>query len=341
MGGGLGGFLSGIMGGQNDAQSNVAGPNSSLYQLPGMAQNQAALQQYGQNAGHLQNTQQGDATRGQQQQLNQQLMQSAMGQGTSAADLQLQQSQDAQIAAARSAQASAGGDANQFLAARAANQQMGNAMAQSGAQMAIQRANEQQAAQQALGSQLQGQRSQDIEQANQQANLSQQGQQFALTGQMGLNQAQAQQNMALSAAQQQNAQFNTAQNMNVAAQNAQAAGSYGQAITQGVTGALSSLAMFSDERLKTDVDRASTDHQMDAFLDALDPASYNYINPKHGEGRHWSVMAQSAAKTPVGRSFVVDTGQGLALDTRKASAVALAALASMHRRVDKLENKGN
>jgi hypothetical protein len=74
------------------------------------------------------------------------------------------------------------------------------------------------------------------------------------------------------------------------------------------------------------------------FLTALDPASYDYKNPQHGQGRHWSIMAQSAAKTAAGRSFVEQTPEGLALDTRKATGVALAALSHLHRRQEKLES---
>jgi hypothetical protein len=78
---------------------------------------------------------------------------------------------------------------------------------------------------------------------------------------------------------------------------------------------------------------------MQEFLSALDPASYDYKQPeKDGAGRHWSVMAQSAAKTAAGRSFVEETPEGLALDTRKATGVALTALAHLHRRQDKLES---
>ncbi len=341
MAGGLGGALSSVFGGQNEAKADVAGPDASLYQLPNQLQNRANLQAYGQNAGSLFDQGQSNDTRAQQQALNQQLMAGAMGNGPSAAQAQLQQSQEAQIAAARSAAASAGGDSNPFLAQRLASQQASAAMAQGGAQAAIQRANEQQAAQQALAGSLQGQRGLDINAAAQQANLANQGQQFALQGQMGLDQSQLQANMGLSAAQQQNAQFNTAQNMNVASQNAQSAGNYGQAVLQGALQAGSTAASLfaSDENLKENVDRGETDHEMDQFLDALDPSSYTYINPKHGEGRHWSVMAQSAQKTPVGRSFVVNTPDGLGLDTRKASAVALAALATVHRRVSDLERK--
>jgi hypothetical protein len=94
---------------------------------------------------------------------------------------------------------------------------------------------------------------------------------------------------------------------------------------------------MSDERLKTNVDRGHVDAEMRDFLTALDPASYDYKQASHGEGRHWSVMAQSAAKSAAGRSFVQETPEGLALDTRKATGVALAALSHLHRRQDKLE----
>lgn len=364
---GLGDLFTDVLGGKNNAKSNVAGPDSSLYQLPGQAQSQQALQNYQQTAGNMQAQQvqgqqlasgQSQQTRDQQGQLNSMLMNAAQGNGPSAANQVLQQSQEAQIAAARSAAASAGGDSNPFLAQRAADQQMQQAMAQGGVAAAQQRAQEQQNAMGQLGGQLQGMRSQDMDlasqqaQLNQQANLAnqqaglsqnaqnQQAQQFALQNQLGLNSQQLQANMALSGAQMQNDQYNTSQNMGVAAANSAAAGAYGQAALKGVTDIAAGAAKFSDERLKTDVDRSSTDHEMGQFLDALDPASYHYLNPeRHGEGKHWSIMAQSAQKTPVGKSFVLETPEGLALDTSKASMVALAALASMNKRLGKVEKK--
>ncbi|MEM6533891.1 MAG: hypothetical protein AAF654_14820 [Myxococcota bacterium] len=98
-------------------------------------------------------------------------------------------------------------------------------------------------------------------------------------------------------------------------------------------------ALASDENLKENVDRDSTGGDADSFLDALDTASYTYKSEKHGKGKHYSAMAQSVAKSELGRTFVERNEDGLMLDTRKGFGALLVSSKRLHDRIKKLEKK--
>jgi hypothetical protein len=316
-----------------------------------------------------------DQSRGLQLNLANQLQQQAAGQGPSLAGQQLQQGLQQQLLQQRAQAASMGGDVNPFLAQRQLGDQAAQAQQATNAQMAMARTQEQMNAQGALAGlsgQLRGQDQnlaqmqqqfglqnaqlyQQSDLANQGARLQQQGinnqaSQYAMSNLLGQSAQEQQAGIAYANALGQRDMANNQINAGIAGQNAQSANAYGTAIfgglAQGGSAALGGLALGggggalkSDERAKTNVDRAGVDKDMQEFLSALDPASYDYKQPeKDGAGRHWSVMAQSAAKTAAGRSFVEETPEGLALDTRKATGVALTALAHLHRRQDKLES---
>lgn len=107
---------------------------------------------------------------------------------------------------------------------------------------------------------------------------------------------------------------------------------------QGVGGAMAGIgSMFSDKRLKKDVKKA--DKEISAFLDAIRPASYSYKDEKHGKGRFVSPMAQDLLKTPIGRSFVEEKPEGLAVNYGAGLGAILAAQATLHKRLEKLETK--
>lgn len=102
----------------------------------------------------------------------------------------------------------------------------------------------------------------------------------------------------------------------------------------GTAGAVGAALLPSDERAKTDI----ADANMGEFLEALEPKLFKYKDQKHGEGQRIGIMAQDAAKTKVGRDFVVGGGEDLMqLDVGNALGAALAASAALHKRVKALE----
>jgi hypothetical protein len=358
MAGGIGGALSDIFGGQSDYRSNVQGPDRSLFYAPDQHDNRVMMQralnssgvtapQLGFNAGAQQ-----EQSRDMQMSLANQLQQQAAGQGPSVAGQQLQQGLQQQLLQQRAQAASMGGDVNPFLAQRQLSDQGAQAQQATNAQMAMARTQEQMNAQGALGGLTGQMRGMDQNVAamaqqsavnnaqlyQQQQQINNQAAQYAMSGLTGLSAQQLQANMGYAGMQNQTDLANNQVNAGVAGQNAANANAYGAALVGGAAQGLSAK-LASDERVKEHVERNSVDSDMREFLAALDPASYDYKVPeKHGEGRHWSVMAQSAEKSRAGRSFVFDAPDGVKmLDTRKATGVALAALSHLHRRQDKLE----
>lgn len=95
---------------------------------------------------------------------------------------------------------------------------------------------------------------------------------------------------------------------------------------------------MSDERVKTSVEPGGK--PVRSFLDALGAHEYEYKNPKHGQGRFVSPMAQELEATDLGKSAVVDTPEGKAVDYGRIAAVQLAATADIHHRLKALEEKG-
>ena len=180
--------------------------------------------------------------------------------------------------------------------------------------------------------------------ANQQAALQAQQQkdqmaQFYDTTRLGLENNQFNANMAWDQAKQ-NA-FTDAMNTNAGISQANT-----NAKTQMIGGVLGAggqagAALFkSDERAKEQVDRKNSGRDIDSFIKALDTASWNY---KQGVGedtnkRHWGVMAQSLAKTDVGRSMIVEDDDGLLnIDTRQGFGAVLAAQKRLNDRLEALE----
>lgn len=101
-------------------------------------------------------------------------------------------------------------------------------------------------------------------------------------------------------------------------------------------------AMFSDERLKTDIKDGSKD--AGKFLDAIKAYSYKYKPGAKdaelgGDGTYVSPMAQDLEKTKLGKSMVKDTPSGKVVDYGKGFGAILAASASLNERLKKIEKK--
>jgi hypothetical protein len=94
---------------------------------------------------------------------------------------------------------------------------------------------------------------------------------------------------------------------------------------------------YSDARLKEDV--TDGDPSIRAFLDSLGSHEYAYKDPKHGEGRFVSPMAQELLQTPLGASMVEDGEDGLQVNYGRGFGALLAAQASLNKRLAKLEKK--
>jgi hypothetical protein len=89
----------------------------------------------------------------------------------------------------------------------------------------------------------------------------------------------------------------------------------------------------SDKRLKHDIDTGKGKRGIDEFLKSLHAARYEYDNPEHGRGPQFGIMAQDAAKTEAGRTFVREMPDGLAIDSTRAVGPILAALARLDEKI--------
>lgn len=115
---------------------------------------------------------------------------------------------------------------------------------------------------------------------------------------------------------------------------------WGNIISSGLSalGAVGAGAvMKSDVRAKTKISDGNASI-MD-MLDKLKSYDFVYKNPKkHGEGQRHGIMAQDAAKSPLGRSFTLK-GKSMDLDVANALGAALSAAANLHHRLKKVEGE--
>ena len=96
------------------------------------------------------------------------------------------------------------------------------------------------------------------------------------------------------------------------------------------------IAAFSDERVKTNIDRVGGKADLMDFLNSLDVATYD----KHIFGHHrheTGIMAQSAERSKVGRQFVKEVKGFKSIDANAATGPILASLKLLHDRLDELE----
>lgn len=96
--------------------------------------------------------------------------------------------------------------------------------------------------------------------------------------------------------------------------------------------------LFSDERLKTDIDDGGKD--ADEFIDAIRAKKWRYKDgPKHGEGKRLGVMAQDIERAELAKHAVLDTPEGKMIDTAKIAGPVLAAIGRLGEKVKALEAK--
>jgi hypothetical protein len=101
-----------------------------------------------------------------------------------------------------------------------------------------------------------------------------------------------------------------------------------QQITGVTQGLLQGAAMFSDKRLKEDIEDGDSD--ANAALKGLRAYSYRYKNQKHGEGKQVGILAQELERAGL-KHAVMDTPEGKAVHGAK--------LAGLEKRVAKIEGR--
>jgi len=105
-------------------------------------------------------------------------------------------------------------------------------------------------------------------------------------------------------------------------------------------GALSTIgaALLSDRRAKTDITPGTLD--VAAFLKDLKAYNFRYKDPDApgaAAGERTGIMVQNLERNRLGRSLVRETPAGKAIDVNQATGAALAALAELNKRVEKVE----
>jgi hypothetical protein len=100
-----------------------------------------------------------------------------------------------------------------------------------------------------------------------------------------------------------------------------------------------SSSFMSDEDNKKDVKK---DTMLHAFLDKLEPVTYDYKNPT-GEmgmtpGKHMGIIAQDVEKASGGASMIVETPKGKAIDLASAVGMLMSAATDAHDRLSMIED---
>lgn len=266
-----------------------------------------------------------------------QMQAQASGQAPSAAEMQLKQAQEQNVAAMQSAAASQRGPlAGATQRSLMYGAQQGNLQASQ--QMAQMRAQEQARAQGALAGALQGARQQDIEAMMQQQGLNQQMQSlgYNLGFQQDTNQLDANQNR-MNMAQQQ-----AMDAANRSSQQATAMMQVGSSALSSVGNiAASAVGGKSDVRAKQNISPAGQD--IESMLDELDAYRWDYRPGEAPEGERKGrvgVMAQDLERSPLGRTMVHEGPDGMKrVDQDRLLTAAIAAAVDLHERVRKLESR--
>lgn len=94
----------------------------------------------------------------------------------------------------------------------------------------------------------------------------------------------------------------------------------------------------SDQTAKTQI--RSGEDELKEFLDGLGAYSYEYIDPKYGEGRRISPMAQEIEKTQLGKAAISTNNEGYKMvDYGKLAGTQLAALALLNQKYNELSER--
>lgn len=109
-----------------------------------------------------------------------------------------------------------------------------------------------------------------------------------------------------------------------------------QASQNGMLGGLIGGIAASDRELKSDIEDGTDD--ADHALALLRAYSFRYKDEKHGEGHQLGVMAQDLEDAGLGH-VVIDTPAGKMIHGARAATTALALIASLVRRIEKLEGQ--
>ena len=115
----------------------------------------------------------------------------------------------------------------------------------------------------------------------------------------------------------------------------------GNPLVSGITSGLK--AFFSDETMKHDINKVS-DSEIDAFLESLQPSTYDYNKEATSQGapenRQMGVMAQDMEKSPMGKSMVHENEDGKKMvDGEQTVGALIAVAANLNKRIKQLEKK--
>lgn len=106
--------------------------------------------------------------------------------------------------------------------------------------------------------------------------------------------------------------------------------------SQSPNGFIDDQKAASDINVKQDIKQG--DVQLQEFLDSLGVYDYEYKDPKYGEGRRISPMAQEIEKTPLGKAAISTNDEGYKIvDYGKLGGTMLASLAMLNHKYNELE----
>lgn len=110
-------------------------------------------------------------------------------------------------------------------------------------------------------------------------------------------------------------------------------------ITGSAISSIGTAIAASDVSLKEDIDYEGGTKEIDRFLSSLKPAKYKYKDERYGKGEQLSVMAQQLEKSAPGKKAVFEVGGKKMVDYVKLLPTILAAEATLHKRLSKIERK--
>jgi hypothetical protein len=99
------------------------------------------------------------------------------------------------------------------------------------------------------------------------------------------------------------------------------------------------IPLSSDKNVKENIQNQD---KVKSFLDAIEPVTFDYKNPdgQNGKtpGKHLGIIAQQIEKAPFGKSMVMDTPNGKAIDIPSAVGTLLGSAAELNDRISSLED---